>query len=454
MVAFFVFVIVIGALAVSAALLYGLYRLWQAWTVIVPPNQTAVVFGIRGQTRFIRGGGKFVNRLFNRVVYLSHEPIQIPCSIANILTEDNHAVNVKADGVVRIGVTDEMLATAASQWDSGDDAKIQTTLSRIMDGLSRTVVSKTKLAMLRSDIQEVTRNIRQDAVPIFASLGIEFITFTITSLEDTQPGGGLSLLADQQIALVKRDVAISTSNAERETAVTVAENKTKSAEAENATRVRVAQLNQEATTAEAKAKQAPLLAEQEAQQAVIAAQVANNIANADGVNQMARNKAASDAQAAATQLTVAAEAEAEKTRIEATAARDRALLEAEASRATAEALNSFSQTAMLMQMLPQLLEVIKAGLDANASALASANITLLDSGNGGASANLANIFGVNLTSVLALLKSQGLDLTQVLSSRLTEDSASQNGHSSVAERELAASTASATQPLADATPDE
>lgn len=416
-------IVILGVVGLVA---FAAYKLWQSWVVMVPPDQTAIIYGTHGELEFVRGRGRLVNKLTHRVVYLSHEPMTIPCNIPNILTADNHAVNIRADGVVRVGLTDEMRTTAASQWPGSHPSSIQDVLKQTIDGYARVVVSKLELGMLRSDMQELTRSIRADCAPVLANLGVELMNFTIQSLEDSQSNGGLALLADQQLAIVRKNVAIAKSDAEREAAVNTANNVRQSAEAQNATRTRVAQLEAETAAAEAKAQQAPLLAAAEAQKQVIAAEVANSIAKADGDNLMARNRAASGAQADAARRKIEAETQAQITATLAEADLTKALKEAEGTKALAEAQNTFSQQALLVQLLPQILPVLQAGFSANANALSNARITIVDSGNGGSSANLAHL-GTNMAGFLELSKSLGLDLEQLLKHTTTPSLLSQNG---------------------------
>ena len=66
------------------------------------------------------------------------------------------------------------------------------------------------------------------------------------------------------------------------------------------------------------------------------------------------------------------------------------------------------------------------------------HITLVGSGNGGTSANLANVVGPNLASLLELFRSLGFDVSRLLNGETSEDSTSQSGNIHTADQALVA----------------
>lgn len=416
--------------------------------IVVHQDEAVAISGLGyRQSMILTGGGKFVWPVIQSWRRLSLQPFHISVPLTD--AESKEGVGVEVTVEVQIGFIKEDGALRAAfqnvQPALGDGNRrdvFEANLIGSVNGIARGVLASLSVLEAFQNQSSLLGRVKTESEPVFGQLGLQVQALTIKSFKDN--GHILEDLARMASAESKRKADEKVAEETKQAAISKATADEKVDAAQHTLALQRAARDSEVKAANAKSEQAGRLADQEARSAVIAAQAANDLATAEGANKVALSNATSEAQAAAAKLKIETEATAEKTRIEAQATRDQKLLEAEASRATAEALNSFSQTAMLMQMWPQLIGTIQAGFNANASALAKANITLVGSENSGISASLANMFGPGLASIFAVLKSVGIDIPQRFNSEATETSSDQNGHDPVADAALVASAATDT----------
>ncbi|MCA0158991.1 flotillin family protein [Tsukamurella sp. M9C] len=445
-------------IAAGAAVIVILLALWIFFHNYIksPPDQVAIFTG-RGEMKVVRGGARFKVPGLERVDYMPLRPFEIRIALSNARSIDGVPVELQAVGLVRIGTTDEMTRTAAQRFLTANMAELENQINEILAGSLRGIAATMTVEQLNSNREALARGVVDEAGGDLARIGMEVDILKIAGIEDRN--GYLESLGQKRIAEVKRDADIGKAEAERDSLIRSAdarrageiaqtEAETAIAEAQQGRDVRIAQLRAQTEAQNAEADQAGPLAKAKAEKAVgialeeaEAARVearteverkrraqaeasleADVIAPAEAARQAAVARAEGDRQAAI----LAAEASAESTRLDgeskaqarkSAAAALEAELRADAAgkQAQAEAFNQYNAEAVRLLLAPQVLATVEASVRAQSEATAAIdNISIIGGGQGDGAGGLLGLSGQSVASVVAALKSQGIDLGQLL----------------------------------------
>jgi flotillin len=193
------------------------------------PNQVLVISGIKrkmveadGTTRdvgfrIVKGGGRFVWPIFEKVDILSLELLTIDVQTPEVYT--SKGVPVKVDGVAQIKVKgdDVSIATAAEQFLSKGVDDIKNIAMQTLEGHLRAILGTMTVEEIYQNRDAFASKVQEVAAGDMANMGLTIVSFTIRDIRDTQ--GYLDALGKPRIAQVKRDAIIAQAEADRDSVI-------------------------------------------------------------------------------------------------------------------------------------------------------------------------------------------------------------------------------------------
>ena len=464
-----VLTIVVVVVIAALLLLVVLPMIYVKNYIKVPPNEVAVFTG-RGAPKVVRGGARFRIPGIERVDIMSLEPFNVAINLQNALSNNGVPVNVEAVGLVRIGSADEAVQTAVQRFLTSDLNELQRQINEILAGSLRGVVATMTIEDLNSNRDSLARAVVEEAGGDLAKIGMEVDVLKIAGISDKN--GYLESLGQRRIAEVKRDAAVGTAEAERDSQIQSAkarqEGSVAQAEADTAiasanqkrdvelarlraqTEAENAQADQAGPLAQARAKKDVGIANEEAEAARVQARVevqnrraeeetarlqADVIAPAEAERQAAIARAEGErqssilaAQAQAEAARQAGDAQADARKAAATAYEAEQLAEANGTRAKlsaeadgkkqmAEALNAYSPGAANLQNLPEILKALVQATEASAKPLGDIDSISIIGGAGDAQKSLQGILGISplaIAGTVKALQESGIDLAGML----------------------------------------
>ena len=444
-----------------------------------PSNQILVIFGKVGgrqAAKCLHGGGTFIIPLIQDYSYLSLEPMVIEIPLEGALSLNNIRVNVPATFTVGISTDDVMMNNAAERLLGMNDTKIREQAQDIILGQLRLVIATLSIEEINKDREKFMTLINTNVAEEINKIGLELINVNIRDITDEsgyivaigQRAAAEAInKAKVEVAQQDRDGSVGQAIAMREQTVSVASETASAAEGEKAAersrRVAVAgyeaeavdgentaqaevadsnaklaeisaEANRRAYVAEAKSREAVLIAEREQELARLSKE---NLApmeiekrrieiDAEATAERARREAAGEADAILARYN--AEAEGLRKVLDAKAEGYRSLISA------CEGQPHIAPTLLMVEQLPQIVaEQVKAIQN-----LKIDKITVWDggrgsggSGDGGATSNfLSGLIG-SLPAVHELAQQAGIELPEMLG-RVTESHEADEGDAAVA----------------------
>ncbi len=463
------FTIIVVAAIAALLLLVVLPVVYVKNYIKVPPNEVAVFTG-RGAPKVVRGGARFRVPGIERVDIMSLEPFNVSINLQNALSNNGVPVNVEAVGLVRIGSAEEAVQTAVQRFLTSDLNELQRQINEILAGSLRGITATMTVEDLNSNRDSLARSVVDEAGGDLARIGMEVDVLKIAGISDRN--GYLESLGQRRIAEVKRDAAVGTAEAERDSqiqsararqegAIAQAEADTAIATANQKRDVELARLRAQTEAENAQADQAGPLANARAQkdvgiaveqaeaariqarieveqrrseqaQAALQADVIApaeaqrqaDIARAEGQRQAAI--LAAQAQAEGARQAGQAEADARKAaadamrverQAEADGIRANLVAEADGKKEIAAALNAYSPEAARLQTLPDVLASVVKATEAAAMPLSEIERLSIIGGAGDAQEAVGGLLGVSplaVAKIIEALKASGVDLAAML----------------------------------------
>jgi flotillin len=215
------------------------------------PNQVLVISGIKrkmveadGTTRdvgfrIVKGGGRFVWPIFEKVDILSLELLTIDVQTPEVYT--SKGVPVKVDGVAQIKVKgdDISIATAAEQFLSKGVDDIKNIAMQTLEGHLRAILGTMTVEEIYQNRDAFASKVQEVAAGDMANMGLTIVSFTIRDIRDTV--GYLDALGKPRIAQVKRDAIIANAEADRDSQIRSAQAKQAGQEAQFAADSKIAE---------------------------------------------------------------------------------------------------------------------------------------------------------------------------------------------------------------------
>jgi flotillin len=220
--------IIIGAAAVLFVL-FVVTAIWASRYTKAGPNQVLIISGRKRKMtdpdgnvrevgfRVVKGGGKFVWPVLEKVDVLSLELLTIDVQTPEVYT--SKGVPVKVDGVAQIKVKgdDISIATAAEQFLSKSTDDIKNIAMQTLEGHLRAILGTMTVEEIYQNRDAFASKVQEVAAGDMANMGLGIVSFTIRDIRDGQ--GYLDALGKPRIAQVKRDAIIAQAEADRDATI-------------------------------------------------------------------------------------------------------------------------------------------------------------------------------------------------------------------------------------------
>jgi len=220
--------IVLGA----AAFLFVLFvfaTIWASRYTKAGPNQVLIISGRKRKItdpdgnvrevgfRVVKGGGKFVWPVLEKVDVLSLELLTIDVQTPEVYT--SKGVPVRVDGVAQIKVKgdDISIATAAEQFLSKSTDDIKNIAMQTLEGHLRAILGTMTVEEIYQNRDAFASKVQEVAAGDMANMGLTIVSFTIRDIRDSQ--GYLDALGKPRIAQVKRDAIVAQAEADRDSTI-------------------------------------------------------------------------------------------------------------------------------------------------------------------------------------------------------------------------------------------
>jgi flotillin len=192
----------------------------------VGPNEVLVISGRKRRItdpdgtvqevgfRIVKGGGRFVWPIFEKVDVLSLELLTIDVQTPEVYT--SKGVPVKVDGVAQIKVKgdDISIATASEQFLGKNRDEIRNIATQTLEGHLRAILGTMTVEEIYQNRDAFASKVQEVAAGDMANMGLGIVSFTIRDIRDSQ--GYLDALGKPRIAQVKRDAVIAQAEADRD----------------------------------------------------------------------------------------------------------------------------------------------------------------------------------------------------------------------------------------------
>jgi flotillin len=261
------FTIIGGAVAIVIVFFIFL-GIWASRYTKVGPNEVLVISGRKRKVvdpdgtarevgfRVVKGGGRFVWPVFEKVDVLSLELLTIDVQTPEVYT--SKGVPVKVDGVAQIKVKgdDVSISTAAEQFLSKGVDDIKNIAMQTLEGHLRAILGTMTVEEIYQNRDAFAQKVQEVAAGDMGNMGLGIVSFTIRDIRDTQ--GYLDALGKPRIAQVKRDAIIAQAEADRDSVIRSAQANQAGQEAKFLADTKVAEAQQYQATVNVQKAQADL----------------------------------------------------------------------------------------------------------------------------------------------------------------------------------------------------
>ncbi|HEY7915324.1 MAG TPA: SPFH domain-containing protein [Blastocatellia bacterium] len=255
----------------------------------VPPEQALVVYG-GGRTEVVTSGARIVWPFLQDSYSLDLTAFQVQLHLKDTPNMDRIPITLLAMATCKISKKPELLLKAAENFGRSKSEEIDSKIANVLEGHLRVVVGQIDMDTILSKRDEFNARISSESATELENLGVEIVVLNIQEVSD--PNGVIQAMGAPKIAQIKANAAIraaeetrrqtiETTNAEREGATTKAQNQTQIAEAERNRDLQTSKYDAEIARQQAITSKAGPLSDAEAQKAVVAAEVAVEIARAE-----------------------------------------------------------------------------------------------------------------------------------------------------------------------------
>jgi len=324
---------VVVALAVVGVVVASRYK-------TVPPNAIGVFYGrkyaakdaqgnaIERGFKIVTGGGKILLPIVEQYQVMSTAAFQVEIEEMDVPTAKNVPVQIKAVATCRISSNPDEQSNAVQAFLGKQPQEIAMTVLEVLRGHMRSIIAGLTVEQILRDRAEFNKKVLEESADEFRKLGIQIITLVVQDVKDTL--GYIQALGQQEVAEKKRDAAIKTAEADKETKIKVSDAQREAAQvaAQNAAKVADAEKDRDIQIAEFKVQTETKKAE---------ADMANSIAKTTQEKNLRVLEADRDTAAAQAGISVQEQRAKLKERelnatliVEANAKRDAAIIDADA----------------------------------------------------------------------------------------------------------------------------
>lgn len=210
------------------------------------PSEAIIISGLKSTQRTLVGRAGIRIPFLERKDKLTLALIQIDVKTENpVPTADFININVNANVNVQIGNTPEMLKLASRNFLNKNSEYIKTIACEVLEGNLREIVGRTRLEEMVSDRQRVADQVRANAKPDLAAMGLDIINFNIQHFIDDNKV--IENLGVDNVVKITKAAAISRAESERDIKVAKAKADKESNDAEVLAQTEIAMKQNELT---------------------------------------------------------------------------------------------------------------------------------------------------------------------------------------------------------------
>ena len=218
-----------------------------------PPNIAMVVTGPT-KCRTVIGKGAFIIPVIQRVDYMPLKNVQADfTSRDEIPTKD--AINVLVDAVANVAISQEpeLLKIAASKFLGFSPEDIRMTITPVLEGNIREIISQTTLKeLIQGDKKKFAEKVVENVTPNLRDMGLELTTFNIQNFKDKN--GVIKNLGIENTVQISKDAMKAKAAAEAEVAIAQANAQKAANDAEVVAQLEIAQKQNELAIRQAELK--------------------------------------------------------------------------------------------------------------------------------------------------------------------------------------------------------
>lgn len=197
------------------------------------PDIAKVISGVRKEPKTIIGRAGFRWPLLERVDELYLKLISVDVKTSSPVPTADY-ININVDSVVNIQVSKDpqKILLAERNFLNKDPDYISKVAREVLEGNMREIVGKMTLEQMVSDRQSFAEEVKKNAVPDLANMGLDIISFNVQNFIDENKV--IENLGVDNIVKIQKKAAVAKAEAEKEIAQAQAVSKTEIAKAEAA----------------------------------------------------------------------------------------------------------------------------------------------------------------------------------------------------------------------------
>lgn len=258
--------------------------------VKAPPDTAFVISGFR-KKRILVGKAGIRIPFLERLDRLSLSMMSVDVKTTDFVPNAEY-INVKVDATVKIRISQEpsLIELAMANFLNDSDTTIVAKVQDTLEGNMREIIGQMRLDEMVTDRKAFGERVQENAIPDLGKMGLELVSFNVQSFADQNDV--INDLGIDNVSKIKkgaaiskaqadRDIAIARSSAEREANDAEVEARKIISEKQNELAIRQAELKQEADVKKAIGDAAYRIQEQEQQKSIETATVNAQIAKAE-----------------------------------------------------------------------------------------------------------------------------------------------------------------------------
>ncbi|MBP3610382.1 MAG: flotillin family protein [Lachnospiraceae bacterium] len=270
-------------LLIIAPIVAAIVLLFILGYVKASPDTAYIISGLRKKPKILIGKAGIKIPFLEKKDELKLQLIPIDVKTSSAVPTADY-INIQVDAVVNVKISDspDKLQLAAQNFLNKKVDYIAGVAQQVLEGNMREIVGQMRLEQMVSDRQTFATNVKTNAEPDLAAMGLDIVSFNVQNFVDSN--GVIENLGVDNIVKIQKSAAISRAESEKEIAMAQANARKEANDAEVASALAIA--NAQATAEKEKA-----VVRAEANRGAKEAEIAANTLIAQKENELAIKKA-------------------------------------------------------------------------------------------------------------------------------------------------------------------
>ena len=270
-------------LVIVAPIVAAIVLLFILGYVKASPDTAYIISGLRKKPKILIGKAGIKIPFLEKKDELRLQLIPIDVKTSSAVPTADY-INIQVDAVVNVKISDspEKLTLAAQNFLNKKVDYIAGVAQQVLEGNMREIVGQMRLEQMVSDRQSFATNVKMNAEPDLAAMGLDIVSFNVQNFVDGN--GVIENLGVDNIVKIQKSAAISRAESEKEIAMAQANARKEANDAEVASALAIA--NAKATAEKEKA-----VVQADANRGAKEAEIAANTLIAQKENELAIKKA-------------------------------------------------------------------------------------------------------------------------------------------------------------------